>query len=246
MPGLLRKIYSKKFLLIVLISFVILILPVIVFIWFFHGYSIGSPMDFADFANYYSGIVTPLLTIGSVIALVITLNYQRIQFRDQQNAHRLELLLARFDSAHEAFERITNGPFNHSSEPEAISLNSVFFIKGNVSDKSRSLDEAMRILPILDVGNYKVLTPSDLDAKHPGYGRYFLFISQVRVKGLSLINLYKHFSQFTTSNDKFVVKYLQPIVADSIYRLSSWKMISKEDEARYISDIESVEKSKQV
>lgn len=197
----------------------------------------------SDFGIYFSGLLVPIFTFFSVVALVITLNYQRIQFRDQQKAHRLELLLSRFDSAREAFERIINGPFNHSSEPDALSLHYVFFIKGNVSDNSNSLDEAMRILNILEVVNYEVSTPYELD---PEYGRYFLFITQVKVKGLSLINLYMNFSQFTTSNDEYLMRYLQTIVVDVVYQLGTWRMISEEEQARYISNIGYIEKSHQV
>lgn len=129
-----EKLLSRKYLKIYL-GFCVVLIMIVIMVYVLRIQIFAEPYRnlLSDFGTYFSGVLVPILTFFSIIALVTTLYYQSLQlksqqkqFKEQQDAHRLELLLSRFDQDYDEYITILNSKFNYSNDPEEISLYSMF------------------------------------------------------------------------------------------------------------------------
>ena len=85
----------------------------------------------SDFAVYFNNLVMPFLTLGTILALLITLDHQRQQLHEQRkqfeiqnNSQLFESYTQKFETLYERYLALINRPFPYeASTPENLKFN---------------------------------------------------------------------------------------------------------------------------
>ena len=145
------------------------ITPILVYIYFFHNLMLGGPEEFASFATYFSGLITPFLTLFSVTALLLALYLQGIaandskeQFIRQQNSNYLDKYVTQYWSHHNKYEDLIQTPIAHRND--GVVLGNAKYVDLN-STENLALSKKINSIPGVMNKKYKELSENEIDER---------------------------------------------------------------------------------
>lgn len=222
----------KAFIAIIIIS--IICLPILIYIWYFHTLPLGSPSDFAEFATYYSGFITPIFTFLSVLALVLTLMFQQHQFKKQQNSALFESYIQRFEIHYERYVNLINVEFPCYSETQPEVRFKLVEFRGLISTSEKYFSAVQNFELIEKIRNMPLDEVSKLEIRR--IVRFY--IDDLKLEADSAKHSLLAAYTFAEHGNVIVLGDLWQRLLNIIIDLRTWRIISKDEYIRLKNEID--------
>ena len=232
----------KKYKTLLSIGLLIVLSPIIVYILAFHDMKWGKPSDFAEFATYFNNMLMPFLTLGTVIALVLTLKHQKQQLDEQRDQFKLQI-----DEQREQFQKQMKSAYFESYVQRfetQFDRNSLLCLKEFPCEWNSSRSSRFNLKEVALTSNqdpkYKYIQETlsliekvrDIDEKelqNDVWKRTKIYTEEI--KSLVESSAYTLFAVYTFAENKnaLILLDLMEKAANMIYEIYSWKIISLTD-----------------
>ena len=237
-----KKIFNHKNLRLFVGSILLLLVIVILTYAFRVQIDPSSSDELANFATYFSGLITPVITLFSVLALVLTLRLQQVQMKQQNkqfkkslniqigeheaqsrravlqhNLVRLQVYLEKFELQLKLFEETSSKPFAYING--AVILKNYIYTAVD-SEGFMPLREQLQEIEIIMAGDEDKLNSDQLMKK------YFCITLKGHVENALLALQFAY--RFATQDDAILLNTIRAKGEEMIDALNTWNIISQD------------------
>lgn len=231
MPNIIKENWK----LIILVACSIILIPVFIFVWTFHHHHWGNPSDFADFATYFNGMVMPILTLVSVLALIATLLHQQEQSSHQQKWQIFNSYVQRFEMQYERYIVLSRTNF---PEQATHSTNQIFSLSEYkyLSDKTNKYRHAKEMIELVQSVREKVNIDNINSVSDIGR-RIKFFTDDILLETEGAIDSLLAAYKFADDDHSLILSDLYARTLDMIINLNIWGIITNEEHQKLFKTI---------